>query len=61
MNKYIPGYLLGVLVGTYFQYKEFLEEQLKNEIKQLNEMGDQVVDKILSKLPKYSTQRSIDH
>ena len=57
VNKYIPGYLLGVLVGTYFQYKGFLEEQLKNEIKQLNEMGDQVVNKILSKLPKYSTQR----
>ncbi len=32
VNKYIPGYLLGVLVGTYFQYKGFLEEQLKNEI-----------------------------
>lgn len=57
VNKYIPGYLLGVLVGTYFQYKGFLEEQLNNEIKQFNEMGDQVVNKILSKLPKYSTQR----
>jgi hypothetical protein len=30
INKYVPGILLAVLVGTYFQYKGVLEEILKN-------------------------------
>lgn len=47
INKYVPGFLLGVLVGTYFQYKGVIEEIFKKEIKELNELGDKIINQIL--------------